>query len=66
VAVWLCRERFWAGARPLWIPYYFCLVNTAAAIAVLSVLRGVRFETWEVAREARRPVALQATGSHGD
>jgi cellulose synthase/poly-beta-1,6-N-acetylglucosamine synthase-like glycosyltransferase len=60
LAGWVGRGHAWGRARPLWIPYYFCLVNLAAAIAVLSVLRGVRFETWEVAREARGPVALQA------
>jgi cellulose synthase/poly-beta-1,6-N-acetylglucosamine synthase-like glycosyltransferase len=60
LAGWVGREHAWGRARPLWIPYYFCLVNGAAAIAVLSVLGGVRFETWEVAREARGPVALQA------
>jgi cellulose synthase/poly-beta-1,6-N-acetylglucosamine synthase-like glycosyltransferase len=65
-AGWLGREHSWGRARPFWIPYYFCLVNTAAAIAVLSVLRGVRFETWEVARGSRTPVALQAAGSEGD
>jgi cellulose synthase/poly-beta-1,6-N-acetylglucosamine synthase-like glycosyltransferase len=66
VAGWAGRGHPWGRARPLWIPYYFCLVNTAAAIAVLSVLGGVRFERWEVAREARKPVALQAAGSEGD
>ena len=66
VAGWAGRGHAWGRARPLWIPYYFCLVNTAAAIAVLSVLGGVRFERWEVAREARKPVALQAAGSQGE
>lgn len=66
VAGWAGRGHVWGKARPLWIPYYFCLVNAAAAIAVLSVLGGVRFERWEVAREARKPVALQAAGSEGD
>jgi cellulose synthase/poly-beta-1,6-N-acetylglucosamine synthase-like glycosyltransferase len=66
VAGWAGRGHVWGRARPLWIPYYFCLVNAAAAIAVLSVLGGVRFERWEVAREARKPVALRAAGSEGD
>jgi cellulose synthase/poly-beta-1,6-N-acetylglucosamine synthase-like glycosyltransferase len=63
---WAGRRHAWGRARPLWIPYYFCLVNAAAGIAVLSVLGGVRFERWEVAREARKPVTLQAAGSGGD
>jgi cellulose synthase/poly-beta-1,6-N-acetylglucosamine synthase-like glycosyltransferase len=33
--------------KPLWIPYFFCLANAAAALAVLSLLAGVRFERWE-------------------
>jgi cellulose synthase/poly-beta-1,6-N-acetylglucosamine synthase-like glycosyltransferase len=66
MAGWAGRRHAWGRARPLWIPYYFCLVNAAAGIAVLSVLGGVRFERWEVAREARKPVALQAAGYEGD
>lgn len=37
-------------AKPLWIPYFFCLANIAAALAVLSLLWGTRFEIWEPAR----------------
>jgi cellulose synthase/poly-beta-1,6-N-acetylglucosamine synthase-like glycosyltransferase len=37
----------WGRLKPLWIPYFFCLANLAAALAVLSVLAGVRFERWE-------------------
>jgi hypothetical protein len=56
----------WGRSRPLWIPYYFCLVNAAAGIAVLSLLGGVRFEKWEVARDANQPVALQPAAFEGD
>jgi hypothetical protein len=42
----LARTRF-GRLKPLWIPYYFCLANGAAALAVLSLLAGVRFTTWE-------------------
>ncbi len=62
---WAGRARSWGRARPLWVPYYFCLVNVAAAIAVLSVLGGVRFERWDVARHARKPVAPHAARSEG-
>ena len=65
VAGWAGRGREWGRARPLWVAYYFCLVNAAAAIAVLSVLGGVRFERWDVARGARKPVAPQAARSGG-
>jgi cellulose synthase/poly-beta-1,6-N-acetylglucosamine synthase-like glycosyltransferase len=53
-AGWAGRTRGWGRARPLWIAYYFCLVNLAAAIAVLSVLGGVRFEMWNPTGEGRR------------
>lgn len=45
-----------AGRTPLgkvqllWIPYYFCLANLAAALAVISLVRGIRFEIWEPVR----------------
>ena len=46
------RRRRPAGPQPLgpaWppVPYFFCLANLAAALAVLSLLAGVRFEIWE-------------------
>ena len=37
----------WGRLKPLWIPYFFCLANAAAAVAVLSVLADVRFERWD-------------------
>jgi len=37
----------WGRLKPLWVPYFFCLANGAAALAVLSLLAGVRFEIWE-------------------
>jgi hypothetical protein len=50
----------WGRLKPLWIPYFFCLANIAAGLAVLSLLAGVRFERWEPAGArggARSPVA---------
>jgi cellulose synthase/poly-beta-1,6-N-acetylglucosamine synthase-like glycosyltransferase len=55
-AGWAARTRGWGRARPLWIPYYFCLVNLAAAAAVISVVGGVRFERWDPAQRGRNPV----------
>ncbi len=37
--------------RPVWVPYYFCLSNLAAALAVLSLVVGTRFDMWEPASE---------------
>ncbi|HEY6771149.1 MAG TPA: glycosyltransferase [Solirubrobacterales bacterium] len=56
IAGWAARARGWGAARPLWIPYYFCLVNLAAAAAVVSVVGGVRFERWDPAQRGRKPV----------
>ncbi len=44
----LAHTRF-GRLKPLWIPYFFCLANGAAAVAVLSLALGVRFTTWEPA-----------------
>ena len=49
----LARTR-WAAREPLWIPYYFCLANGAAALAVLSLLRAASASSdWEPAAELR-------------
>jgi hypothetical protein len=55
-AGWAGRTRGWGRARPLWVAYYFCLVNLAAAAAVISVLGGVRFERWDPAQRGRKRV----------
>jgi cellulose synthase/poly-beta-1,6-N-acetylglucosamine synthase-like glycosyltransferase len=55
-AGWAGRSRGWGRARPLWIAYYFCLVNLAAAAAVVSVVGGVRFERWDPAQRGRKRV----------
>jgi cellulose synthase/poly-beta-1,6-N-acetylglucosamine synthase-like glycosyltransferase len=44
--------------RLLWVPYYFCLSTLAAALAVCSILRRTRYETWEPALE--RPALERA------
>lgn len=33
-------------AKPFTVPYYFCLVNAAAFLGVLSILRGRRLQAW--------------------
>ena len=50
IAGWAGRRRAWGRAKPLYVPYYFCLANLAAALAVISIARGVRFETWRPTR----------------
>jgi hypothetical protein len=33
-------------AKPFTVPYYFCLVNAAAFLGVLSIVRGRRLQAW--------------------
>jgi cellulose synthase/poly-beta-1,6-N-acetylglucosamine synthase-like glycosyltransferase len=47
VAGGLLAHTRWGRLKPLWIPYFFCMANAAAGLAVLSLLAGVRFERWE-------------------
>jgi cellulose synthase/poly-beta-1,6-N-acetylglucosamine synthase-like glycosyltransferase len=42
--------RAWARKRLFSIPAYFCLANLAAALAVVSLMRGVRYERWQPGR----------------
>lgn len=42
----LLRRRRIGRARFLYVPYYFTLVNLAAFLGVLSILRGERFAQW--------------------
>jgi cellulose synthase/poly-beta-1,6-N-acetylglucosamine synthase-like glycosyltransferase len=53
LAGWAGRKRRWGRAKPLYVPYFFCLGNVAAGLAVLTLLRGVRFERWEPGQEGR-------------
>jgi cellulose synthase/poly-beta-1,6-N-acetylglucosamine synthase-like glycosyltransferase len=47
IAGGLLAHSRWGRLKPLWVPYFFCLANAAAALAVVSLLAGVRFEIWE-------------------
>jgi cellulose synthase/poly-beta-1,6-N-acetylglucosamine synthase-like glycosyltransferase len=48
------RSRTIGRAKLLTVPYYFCFVNAAAFLGVLSILRGERLTAWS-SREAKRP-----------
>ncbi len=41
---WFSRGRI--ALRPVFVPYYFCLVNLAAGVALIRFLRGERQVTW--------------------
>jgi cellulose synthase/poly-beta-1,6-N-acetylglucosamine synthase-like glycosyltransferase len=47
--------RSWSRRRLFWLPYFFCLANLAAAVAMLSLLAGARYERWTPARPASSP-----------
>jgi hypothetical protein len=46
VTGFLLRHRPIGRRRPLSVPYYFTLVNTAAFLGVLSILAGRRLRAW--------------------
>ncbi len=50
VAGWLGTARRWSRWKVVWVPYFFCLSNVAAALAVILLVRGIRFEKWEPVR----------------
>ncbi len=47
---WVAQGRPWARMRVLWVPYFFCLANLAAGIAMLSLAAGTRYRKWEPIR----------------
>jgi cellulose synthase/poly-beta-1,6-N-acetylglucosamine synthase-like glycosyltransferase len=47
---WAVQGQPWGRTKVLWVPYYFCLANLAAAIAMLSLATGVRYRSWEPIR----------------
>ena len=53
LAGWAGRKKSWGRAKALYVPYFFCLGNVAAGLAVLTLLRGERFERWEPGQEGR-------------
>lgn len=42
----LVRHRRSGALKVLSVPYYFCLVNAAALLGVISIARGSRVQTW--------------------
>lgn len=40
-------------SRPLYVPYYFCFVNAAAFLGILSIMRGEKRAAWTSRTEAK-------------
>ncbi|MCP5157417.1 MAG: glycosyltransferase family 2 protein [Ectothiorhodospiraceae bacterium] len=51
-AGWLLDRAGHAMPRPVYIPYYFYLVNLAGLLGIWDEFRGVRHATWEHVRQA--------------
>ena len=47
---YLLRSRPLGHAKVLYAPFYYCLANVAAAVAVVQLLRGTRIEQWQPQR----------------
>ena len=47
----LLRNSRLGRAKPFYIPYYFCFVNTTAFLGILTMLRGHKLEAWTSPRD---------------
>jgi cellulose synthase/poly-beta-1,6-N-acetylglucosamine synthase-like glycosyltransferase len=47
---WVWKDTRWSRARCLYIPFFYCLGNAAALIALVRLLRGARIEAWQPQR----------------
>ncbi|MBI4614778.1 MAG: glycosyltransferase [Planctomycetes bacterium] len=62
-AGFLLRGTRLGRAKPLSLPYYFCLVNLAALVAIANLARGRRIEVWEPERAPRPAPPQPAAGA---
>jgi cellulose synthase/poly-beta-1,6-N-acetylglucosamine synthase-like glycosyltransferase len=51
VAGCLLRRTPFGRLKPFYAPFYFCLANAAALLAILSLLKGERIAIWQPQRE---------------
>jgi cellulose synthase/poly-beta-1,6-N-acetylglucosamine synthase-like glycosyltransferase len=49
-AGWLTRAHAVGQHRLLYVPFYYCMANTAAMVAIANLLRGERIERWQPQR----------------
>jgi cellulose synthase/poly-beta-1,6-N-acetylglucosamine synthase-like glycosyltransferase len=50
VCGYLLRRASIGGTRLLYVPFFYCMANTASAIALYQLLRGRRIERWQPQR----------------
>lgn len=55
---WLFSETRLGARKMLSIPFFFCMVNVAALLAVLNLLRGRTIDLWEPQRQLDRNSAV--------
>ncbi|HEX8685072.1 MAG TPA: hypothetical protein VF654_01185, partial [Pyrinomonadaceae bacterium] len=51
LAGYVLRRTRWGRLKALYAPFFFCLANAAALVAMLSLLRGERITVWQPQRE---------------
>jgi cellulose synthase/poly-beta-1,6-N-acetylglucosamine synthase-like glycosyltransferase len=49
---WLTRRTRLAHLKPIYVPFYYCLANAAAVLALFRFLRGERIVLWQPQRHA--------------
>ncbi|HEX2835396.1 MAG TPA: glycosyltransferase family 2 protein [Thermoanaerobaculia bacterium] len=50
---WILREQRVGRMKLFYVPYFFCFVNAAALLGVLSILRGERKAAWTAQRSVK-------------
>jgi glycosyltransferase involved in cell wall biosynthesis len=55
LAGWALRNRRGGRLKPLYIPFFFCLANLAAVVALWNLVRGKRIERWSPQRHGSHP-----------
>jgi len=48
---YLLRKRSWGKTKVFYVPFFYCLANAAALLAILKVMSGKRIELWQPQRQ---------------
>ena len=52
---YLMRRRNIGGSKLFYIPFFYCMANLAAMVAVLNLLAGKKIELWNPQRQGANP-----------